>query len=139
MTARRLALCFDGTWNTYNSHTNVSRFFETIADTNCGCSEQLKFYDQGVGTTWGTKVAGGVFGAGLSRNILLGYCWLINTYTSAGTAADPDDPTHQPFAVGDDIYLFGFTRGASTTPSSAAWSRTRARPLRSTSTGATSR
>jgi uncharacterized protein (DUF2235 family) len=113
-TPRRLALCFDGTWNTYDSHTNVSRFFETVADDNCGCAEQLKFYDEGVGTTWGTKVAGGAFGAGLSRNILLGYCWLINTYRDGPAAADPDDPSGELFSGGDDIYFFGFSRGAFT-------------------------
>jgi uncharacterized protein (DUF2235 family) len=118
---RRLALCFDGTWNSYASHTNVSRLFEAIADANSNCAEQLKFYDEGVGTTWGTKLRGGAFGLGLSRNILIGYSWLINTYEAGqgGPALQPGVQSQELFEQGDDIYLFGFSRGAFTARSLA--------------------
>ena len=114
---RRLALCFDGTWNSYESNTNVSRIFEAIADRHTRCDEQLKFYDEGVGTNWGTKVLGGAFGVGLSRNVLEGYCWLINTYRPGELNAD--DGGTEPFSMGDELYLFGFSRGAYTARSLA--------------------
>src|SRR5689334_16573252 len=114
MAKRRLALCFDGTWNTYNSHTNVSRIFEAIADRNCGCDHQLKFYDEGVGTTLGTKIRGGMFGVGLSDNILAGYCWLSNHYQPGPLQTEADDASGERFSAGDEIFIFGFSRGAYT-------------------------
>ena len=41
---RRLALCLDGTWNSMESRTNVSRIFTAIADAPSGCGDQHKFY-----------------------------------------------------------------------------------------------
>jgi len=61
----RLIACFDGTWNSDRSNTNVSRLFRKIADETCRCSEQRRFYDEGVGTKWGERLRGGVFGIGL--------------------------------------------------------------------------
>lgn len=65
---RRLVVCFDGTWNTVESRTNVSRLFETILDSSTE-GEQLKFYDQGVGsaaeaTTIWTRAKDAVIGGG---------------------------------------------------------------------------
>jgi uncharacterized protein (DUF2235 family) len=114
-----LAMCFDGTWNTYQSRTNVSRIFEAIADANCGCRHQIKFYDEGVGTTLGTKVRGGLFGVGLSADILAGYAWLINHYVPGDLSPEADDPSGELFSEGSAIYLFGFSRGAYTARSLA--------------------
>lgn len=94
---RRLILCFDGTWNTPESQTNVSRLYSALADVHTNCPGQLKFYDQGVGTEFGQFLRGGIRGDGLVDNILQGYAWLISHY--------------EP---GDEIYLFGFSRGAFT-------------------------
>jgi uncharacterized protein (DUF2235 family) len=62
---KRLIVCFDGTWNTPEDETNVSRIYAAIADQHSKCPSQLKFYDPGVGTAVGSRVRGGALGAGL--------------------------------------------------------------------------
>src|SRR5258708_5616512 len=59
--------------------------------------EQPCFYDAGVGTHWYDRLSGGAFGAGLSENIQQGWAWLSREHKA-----------------GDDIYVFGFSRGAYT-------------------------
>lgn len=136
-----LVLCFDGTWNTWRSHTNVSRIYSQIADTSTGCPRQRKFYDEGVGTAWYDRIRGGVLGAGLDRNIRQGYAWLATMYQCEGKELSPvplraaaPDPTRRKngdllatplpesnleFLAGSDIYIFGFSRGAFTARSLA--------------------
>ncbi|MGH3906233.1 MAG: phospholipase effector Tle1 domain-containing protein [Pseudonocardiaceae bacterium] len=98
---RHLVVCCDGTWNTPEEEaaTNVYRLHNALADTADDGTEQLRYYDHGVGTEGGLAdyVLGGAAGAGLSRNVLDAYYWLTTTY--------------QP---GDRIALFGFSRGAYT-------------------------
>ena len=95
---RRLVLLFDGTWNKPESHTNVERLRRLIAPVDAFGNAQLINYIPGVGVKRGiTHLLGGAFGYGLSGNVLDGYRWLCRTW--------------QP---GDDIYLFGFSRGAYT-------------------------
>ena len=113
---RKLALYFDGTWNTPGSDTNVVRLYRLTRSHASfrgtllrktftkdpspdapGTGEQLKYYHRGVGTTWGSRMLGGMFGYGLSKNIRDGLLWLAAHYRP-----------------GDDIYLFGFSRGAYT-------------------------
>jgi len=107
---RRLVLCFDGTWNKVESRTNVSRLFDTVLNEGDG-GEQLKFYDEGVGsaaeatTPWKRikdGLLGGIFGDGIHRNVLQAYCWLIDHYGSPSAGSHPE------------IYIFGFSRGAFT-------------------------
>jgi uncharacterized protein (DUF2235 family) len=109
-TIKRLVACFDGTWNTERSNTNVSRLFRQIADENSGSREQRRFYDEGVGTRWGERVRGGAFGIGLDRNIRQGFAWLGSQFPLAASQSVDEDG----FLVGPDIYLFGFSRGAFT-------------------------
>ncbi len=116
---RRLALCFDGTWNDLDSQTNVARLFRAIGTTATGCADQLSFYDSGVGTRPLERVRGGMFGVGLDRNVLEGYCWLCNNYRAGEARADADDPGGEAFDRGDRIFLFGFSRGAFTARSLA--------------------
>ncbi len=108
---RRLVLCFDGTWNKVESRTNVSRLFELILDRAADGGEQLKFYDEGVGsaaeatTPWKRikdGLLGGIFGDGIQRNVLQAYCWLIEHYDSPSAGPHPE------------IFIFGFSRGAFT-------------------------
>ncbi len=117
---RNLALFFDGTWNTPGDDTNVCRLHEvtdahrsfrgSMLGATATVSEgpppaelpQLKYYHPGVGTSWGSRLLGGMFGWGLSKNIRDGLKWLSLHY--------------QP---GDEIYLFGFSRGAYTARSLA--------------------
>ena len=112
---RNLALFFDGTWNTPGDETNVHRLFQATAaresyrghllrgsaarDQEHQRDEvnQLKYYHQGVGTTWRSRILGGMFGAGLSKNIRDGLVWLATHYR-------PED----------QVFVFGFSRGAYT-------------------------
>jgi uncharacterized protein (DUF2235 family) len=111
----RLVVCFDGTWNTAEDQTNVSRLYAAIADRDVGCRGQLKFYDEGVGTKFGDRVRGGTLGRGLDVNILQGYCWVVNNYHQKGETWKEEsrygeDPVEGP----DELFLFGFSRGAFT-------------------------
>lgn len=101
-TVRRLALFFDGTWNTPESNTNVWRLDLMLAEAGSDGVPQDKFYDEGVGTKWYDRITGGAFGAGLSENVRSGYRWLMENYNP-----------------GDEIYIFGFSRGAFTARSLA--------------------
>src|SRR5439155_532789 len=63
-----------------------------------GAKLQVIYYDQGVGTgNFFDRLTGGAFGDGVEANICDAYRFLIGNY----------DP-------GDEIYLFGFSRGAYT-------------------------
>jgi uncharacterized protein (DUF2235 family) len=98
MATRKLVLLFDGTWNKPESNTNVERLRQLIAPRDSTGSEQVVNYLPGVGVSPGlTHLLGGAFGYGLSGNVMDGYRWLSET--------------RQP---GDEIYLFGFSRGAYT-------------------------
>lgn len=98
MDSRRLVLLFDGTWNKPESNTNVERLRQLIASRDDAGIEQLVNYIPGVGVSPGvTHLLGGAFGYGLSGNVIEGYRWLCDTWQT-----------------GDQIYLFGFSRGAYT-------------------------
>jgi uncharacterized protein (DUF2235 family) len=117
---KRLVLCFDGTWNTPEDQTNVSRLYAAIADIHGGCQGQLKFYDTGVGTVTGSRLTGGTLGWGLDENILQGYCWLINEFLPfAGVPRAEPEADGEVFDVGPDIFIVGFSRGAYTARSLA--------------------
>jgi uncharacterized protein (DUF2235 family) len=98
---KRLIICFDGTWNRGNSGTNIYHLSNLIAEgpvTQDGTTiEQLISYDAGVGTGVLDSITGGGFGVGLSTNVWEAYDWLVEKY---------DD--------GDELYVFGFSRGAFT-------------------------
>src|SRR5213592_3423870 len=99
---KRLALFFDGTWNIPESNTSVWRFYLMLADRGGDNLAQESFYDEGVGTHWLDRLSGGLFGAGLSQNVRSGYRWLMEHYNH-----------------GDEIFIFGFSRGAFTARSLA--------------------
>jgi uncharacterized protein (DUF2235 family) len=98
MSKKRLAVFLDGTWNTPEDKTSVHRLYQSaVAGMAPDGLEQRTFYRTGVGTKWSERFSGGAFGVGLSRNVLDAYRWLLDNY-----------------AEEDDIYLFGFSRGAYT-------------------------
>ncbi|MBD8899235.1 DUF2235 domain-containing protein [Rhodanobacter sp. DHG33] len=98
MSTRRLVALFDGTWNKPESNTNVERLCRLIAPRDAAGVEQLVNYIPGVGVAPGmAHLLGGAFGYGLSGNVKDGYRWLCEQW--------------QP---GDEIWLFGFSRGAYT-------------------------
>ncbi len=107
---KRIIICSDGTWNkpgnTDNGfvvRSNVQKIFEVIAKSDSGIA-QIKHYDTGVATV-GTSVAraiDGAMGIGLENNIINAYKFIVWNY--------------EP---GDELYLFGFSRGAYTVRSLA--------------------
>jgi len=102
--SKRLVMCCDGTWNTpdQKSPTNVTKIALAVANTDADGSEQRTFYHWGVGSNPGERVRGGAFGYGLSRAVLDTYRFLVQNY--------------EP---GDQLYFFGFSRGAFTARSTA--------------------
>ena len=94
---KRLAIFLDGTWNSVDSNTNVWRMRALSSSRSKDGKPQLVYYSVGV-----NGFLGGVFGQGLDENIRLAYEWLIENYSD-----------------GDEIYIFGFSRGAFTARSLA--------------------
>lgn len=90
MTKQRLILLFDGTWNDPEDQTNVFRLAGRIREYDDDVRQQF-FYNPGVGTTKLDRFRGGVFGYGLSKNLLQGYEWLAKHYAdedeNAGSCA----------------------------------------------------
>jgi uncharacterized protein (DUF2235 family) len=101
---KRLVFCFDGTWNRLDAKfpTNVVITAESVVPIASDGSAQMIYYDQGVGTGKWDRFRGGIFGAGLLDNIAHAYRFLIFNFTP-----------------GDEIYIFGFSRGAFTARSFA--------------------
>lgn len=101
MAGNRLVVCFDGTWNTPDNGanpTNVVKILRAIRTGDDHGTRQIVFYDKGVGTGGFTdRIAGGASGAGLTDNMVDGYRFLANNWRD-----------------GDEIYIFGFSRGAYT-------------------------
>lgn len=97
-----LVVCLDGTWNNADStapQSNVAILSDLIDLRRTGNRSQQLYYDPGVGTggNFLQRLAGGLTGQGLSANILGAYRFLSLAYRP-----------------GDNIYLFGYSRGAFT-------------------------
>ena len=101
-----LVICCDGTWNSADQVTkdgnpcvtNVLKLAVRTSKRKADGSLQIVYYDQGVGTgNAADRLLGGAFGDGLVANVIDSYRFLIANY-------DPKD----------DIYIFGFSRGAYT-------------------------
>src|SRR5277367_430386 len=98
--SKRIIFCADGTWDNPQNATNVYTLFKGVL-INSG---QVAFYDDGVGSD-GTplqKLTGGAFGDGLFQKIKDGYTKICHVYDE-----------------GDEIFIFGFSRGAYTARSLA--------------------
>src|SRR5258705_12703725 len=95
---KRIVLRSDGTGNAAGKvwRTNVRRIFQSL---ELKGSDQIAIYDDGIGTSSFKPLAilGGVFGWGLKRNVHNLYKFLCRNYQD-----------------GDQIYAFGFSRGAFT-------------------------
>ena len=101
---KRLVFCFDGSWNRLDApfSTNVVITAESVLPIAIDGTAQAIFYDEGVGTRKGEKLSGGLFGHGIVENLGDAYRFLIFNHTP-----------------GDEIYVFGFSRGAYTARSFA--------------------
>lgn len=111
---KRIVICADGTWNVRDQvnkdagrpqPTNVTKVARgTLARTADG-TDQIAFYHEGVGTDRGIdRLTGGAFGHGIEDNIRALYRHVVYNYLA-----------------GDEIYLFGFSRGAFTVRSLAGF------------------
>jgi uncharacterized protein (DUF2235 family) len=98
--SKRLIVFCDGTWNSADrpAVTNVCKLKDAVVQSD----DQLVKYEPGVGTKFGERIRGGAFGYGLSRNVRDCYAWLVEHY--------------EP---GDELWFFGFSRGAFTARSLA--------------------
>lgn len=102
-TGKAILLFSDGTGNSSGKlfKTNVWRAYEAadLGPPAPGRRRQIAFYDNGVGTSAFRPLAllGGIFGFGLKRNVLELYRFACRNY-----------------APGDELYAFGFSRGAFT-------------------------
>lgn len=109
---KRIAICMDGTWQKLSQPraTNINLIARSVTINAAGMNQYV-IYQPGVGSTlgalkgreslvsgfntWLTSTIGGVFGEGLEDGILETYLRLAFNY--------------EP---GDQIYIFGFSRGA---------------------------
>jgi uncharacterized protein (DUF2235 family) len=110
---KRLVVTCDGTWNRPDqlndgvaAPTNVSKLALAVAREDGQGTAQLLHYEPGVGTRRFERIRGGAFGLGLSRNVRDCYRFLVETY--------------EP---GDELYFFGFSRGAFTARSTVGFVR----------------
>jgi uncharacterized protein (DUF2235 family) len=101
---KRLAVFCDGTWNTSDQKrdgqvcpTNVSKLKNAVMATDSNGMAQVAAYQKGVGTKFIERLRGGAFGWGLSRTVQQAYRFIVERYEE-----------------GDEIFLFGFSRGAYT-------------------------
>ncbi|MDA4846148.1 T6SS phospholipase effector Tle1-like catalytic domain-containing protein [Hoeflea poritis] len=121
MVGRRIVILCDGTSNEIESdRTNVLRLYGALEKDD----RQLVFYDPGVGTfgaanawsyTWrkAHEVFGLATGWGLDHNVKEAYRFLAETYDE-GEKAKTRSAKKIPARPADEIYLFGFSRGAYT-------------------------
>src|ERR1700712_4936666 len=105
---RRIVMCLDGTGDQIgvSRATNVAKVYQMLDLRQP--DEQIAFYDPGVGTLPAPTARGKVgrsfsrmgelaFGVGLRANLTQAYAWLM-----------------QHYHPGDELYVFGFSRGAYT-------------------------
>jgi len=103
---KRIAIFCDGTWNTpdkeengKNCQTNVVKMANALSSASADGTPQLLYYDTGIGSEgkMTSRVFDGATGYGISAKILQAYRFIINNYQQ-----------------GDELFLFGFSRGAFT-------------------------
>jgi uncharacterized protein (DUF2235 family) len=120
--SKRLVLCLDGTWNNpYDEHkrrdghtvlkpTNPLKTCRAVMPFDAKAGRvQVAYYDIGVGSLaeypgtsnallhWSDRVLGGAYGAGFEGNVENALHFLVLN-----------------FEKGDDVFVFGFSRGAAT-------------------------
>ena len=113
---KRIAILCDGTWNRADAEepTNVVKVAQALRPIDPTGIVQVPIYIQGVGTGEGVtrtsrfldKTLGGAFGRGLLDNLVEAYRHIVFLY--------------EP---GDEVFIFGFSRGAYTARSLAGFLR----------------
>ena len=111
MAGKRIVICADGTWGSPyrqdGSHaglTNVRRMAQAVLPVTDDRTPQVVLYQSGLGTGGARvdRLLGGGMGLGLATNVVDAYTFLVGNYEA-----------------GDELYLFGFSRGAYTARSLA--------------------
>lgn len=120
---KRIAIFCDGTWNKSDAAhpTNVVRLAQAVRRTDASGTKQCVLYLEGVGSgvgstavaRWFDRLLGGALGWGLDLNIVEAFRSLVFLY--------------EP---GDEIFIFGFSRGAYTARSLAGFIRSTGIPDR---------
>jgi uncharacterized protein (DUF2235 family) len=104
---KRIVICADGTWNVRDQidresgkrrPTNVTKIARAIRPRDARGIDQIVYYHDGIGTGGPLdKATGGAFGRGIEDNIRDLYRFIVYNY--------------EP---GDELFFFGFSRGAFT-------------------------
>jgi hypothetical protein len=94
---KRIIVLIDGTWENETSATNISKLVPLIKGVDAHGVEQVVFYHDGVGSEpdFLRHLLGGAIGLGLKDIVQAGY-----------------DSAFLNYRQGDEIYIFGFSRGA---------------------------
>lgn len=107
--SKKIIICADGTWNSEhnrdngkNAPTNVVKIARSVLPEDHNGMAQIVHYESGVGTDLSTRFVGGAFGVGLFENVRACYRFIVLN-----------------FMPGDQLYFFGFSRGAYTVRSLA--------------------
>lgn len=90
---KNIFVFLDGTANNAGSETNVWKFYQRVVENHN--RQTTAIYIAGVGSAESAPISEAALGRGMEDRILDGYRFLVENY-----------------ALGDDIYLFGFSRGA---------------------------
>lgn len=99
---KRIVICADGTWNRPEKNlakdqpTNVLKVARAVKPVGRDSVPQQVFYDWGIGSYY-DPIIGGATGKGLNKNIMDDYRYIVQNY-----------------APGDELFFFGFSRGAYT-------------------------
>ena len=111
---KRIIICADGTWNVRDQidketgtrrPTNVTKVARAIRPRAQDGTDQVVYYHSGIGTGGPLdKFTGGAFGRGIEHNIREIYRFIVYN-----------------FEPGDELYFFGFSRGAFTVRSLAGF------------------
>ena len=108
---KRIIICCDGTWNTPDKtengipcYTNVVKVAQAVKPFADDGIQQLTYYDLGVGSRGFIlqRIFDGATGSGISKNILKAYRYVLQNYR-----------------LNDELFFFGFSRGAFTVRSLA--------------------
>ncbi len=107
---RKLAVFLDGSASNYETRTNVRRLFEIVA--NQERPDIAAYYQEGVGgltrrLTSSPLSPGSLLGTGIDLDVRQAYQFLAESYRAGGEAG-------RPAGQDDEVYLFGFSRGAYT-------------------------
>lgn len=111
---KRIVICADGTWNVRDQideetnqrrPSNVTKIARAVLPRSASGIDQIVCYDEGVGTgNVVDKFSGGAFGRGIEDNVRQLYRFIVYNHRA-----------------GDELYFFGFSRGAFTVRSLAGF------------------